>query len=117
LNPGATALLLLLSASLPVHAQEPQQFARCAACHGQNSNSPTVGPDLKGVFGRKAASRDDFRYSPAMARSGLVWTEKNLDAFLKAPDQFLPGTRMPFEGMPSAAERAAVIRYLKSLKQ
>jgi cytochrome c len=109
------ASLLLFAASVPVRAQEPQEFARCAACH-QNSASPTVGPNLNGVFGRKAATRNDFRYSRALERSGLVWTEKNLDAFLKAPDQLVPGTRMPFEGMPSSAGRAAVIRYLKSLK-
>ena len=41
---------------------------------------------------------------------------RNLDAFLKAPDQFVPGTRMPFEGLASDAERAAVIKHLKSLK-
>ena len=110
------SLVVLWAAAVPAHAQEPPEFARCAACHARNSTSPTVGPDLAGVFGRKAASRNDFRYSPALTRSGVMWTERNLDAFLKAPDDFVPGTRMPFEGMPSAADRAAVIRYLKSLK-
>jgi cytochrome c len=51
-----------------------------------------------------------------MARSGLVWNEKNLDAFLKGPEQLVPGTRMPFEGLASESDRAAVIQHLKSLK-
>ncbi len=95
---------------------QPAAFARCAACHDSKGAGADLGPSLAGVVGRKAGSRDDFRYSRPMARSGIVWSEQNLDAFLKAPDQFVPGTRMPFEGLPSDAERAAVIRHLKSLK-
>jgi cytochrome c len=115
-SPAGTALLLLCAVAAQVGAQAPATFARCSACHGPDSAAPAVGPSLKGVFGRKAGSRDDFRYSRALTQSGLVWNEKNLDAFLEAPDRFVPGTRMPFEGIASRAERAAVIRYLKSLK-
>jgi cytochrome c2 len=104
------ALLLVCCASA---LAQPQAFERCMACHGDKSD---IGPSLIGVFGRKAGSRDDFRYSRAMSRSDIVWNEQNLDAFLKAPAQFLPGTRMPFEGLSSEVERAAVIQHLKSLK-
>jgi len=104
------ALLLMFCASA---SAQPQVFERCIACHGDKAD---VGPSLSGVFGRKAGSREDFRYSRALSRSGIVWNEQNLDAFLKAPEQFLPGTRMPFEGLSSDAERTAVIQHLKSLK-
>ena len=106
------AALLLVLFCQAAHAQPPE-FERCVACHGDKAD---LGPSLSGVFGRKAGSRDDFRYSRALSRSGIVWNERNLDAFLKAPDQFVPGTRMPFEGLASDAERAAVIKHLKSLK-
>ena len=96
-------------------AQTSQVFDRCVACHAKEGTGD-LGPNLHGVFGRKAGSLEDFRYSRAMARSGIVWNEKALDAFLKAPDQFVPGTRMPFEGIANDAERAAVIKYLKTLK-
>jgi cytochrome c len=91
----------------------PQAFERCIACHGDKAD---LGPSLSGVVGRRAASRDDFRYSRALSRCGVVWTEQNLDAFLRAPEQFVPGTRMPFEGIALDAERTAVIQHLKSLK-
>jgi cytochrome c2 len=98
-------------------AAQPQAFTPCIACHGESAGAAAeLGPNLAGVFGRKAGTRDDFRYSRAMLRSGIVWNEQNLDAFLRAPDQLVPGTRMPFEGLASDAERAAVIRHLKSLK-
>ena len=96
-------------------AQAPQAFERCVACHAKEGTGD-LGPNLHGVVGRKAGSLDDFRYSRAMARSGIVWNEKTLDAFLKAPDQLVPGTRMPFEGISSDAERATLIQYLKTLK-
>jgi cytochrome c2 len=98
-------------------AAQPQAFTQCIACHGESKGvTADLGPSLAGVFGRKAGSRDDFRYSRAMLRSGIVWNEQNLDAFLKAPDQLVPGTRMPFEGLAAETDRAAVIRHLRSLK-
>ncbi len=110
-------LLAILAASLAgsCFGQTPSVFDRCVACHAKEG-AGDLGPNLHGVVGRKAGSREDFRYSRAMARSAVVWNEKALDAFLKAPDQFVPGTRMPFEGIASDAERAAVIQYLKTLK-
>ena len=39
-----------------------------------------------------------------------------LDAFLKAPAAFAPGGRMMMMGLAQAADRAAVIEHLKTLK-
>jgi cytochrome c2 len=113
----AGLVVLGLAMGPQARAAPPPAFTQCIACHGESKGAAAdVGPNLAGVFGRKAGSRDDFRYSRAMARSGLVWNEKNLDAFLKGPEQLVPGTRMPFEGLASESDRAAVIQHLKSLK-
>jgi len=109
------AIFFLMAAFDPALAQ-PKVFERCAACHSGNDSGRDVGPSLVGVFGRKAGSREDFRYSRPLARSGITWDERSLDAFLKSPEQFIPGTRMPFEGIASDAERAEIIRYLQTLK-
>ena len=109
------AVFFFLAVFNPAHAQ-PQDFERCAACHSGKDSAKDLGPSLVGVFGRKAGSREDFRYSRSLARSGIVWDERSLDAFLKAPDQFVPGTRMPFEGIASDTARAEIIRYLQTLK-
>ncbi len=111
----ASAAALLAVTTAVAHAQ-PAAFERCAACHDSKSTAADAGPNLAGVFGRRAGSRDDFRYSRALSRSVIVWDERSLDAFLKAPAQFIPGTRMPFEGIASDAERAAIIEHLKTLK-
>ena len=47
------------------------------------------------MAGAKIAARPDFTYSPALKAKDGAWTDANLDAFLKAPMAFAPGTRMP----------------------
>ena len=44
------------------------------SCHSLDRNAESVGPSLFGMFGRKAGAGADFRYSPAMKRSGITWT-------------------------------------------
>jgi cytochrome c len=91
-------------------------FEKCAACHALDDNPDSVrqlaGPSLKGVFGRKAASREDFRYSPAMTRSGVVWNAETIDAFIADPQAYIRGNRMSFAGITEKAERSDLIAYL-----
>ncbi len=89
-------------------------FKKCKACHKFGKNA--LGPDLTGIVGRKAGAVK-FKYSKAlMAKSeeGLVWTEENLDAFLKKPKKFIKKTKMSFAGLKKEADRKAVIEYLKT---
>ena len=87
-------------------------FETCRACHAADGKTNEIGPGLYGVFSRKAGERDDFRYSPAMRKSGVTWTPKTLDTFLADPQSFVPANRMPFAGLPDASERADVIAYM-----
>jgi len=56
-----------------------------------------------------------FAYSPAMLKSGLTWDEATLDKYLANPMKTVPGTKMVFPGLSDAAQRKAVIEYLKTL--
>jgi cytochrome c len=38
-----------------------------------------VRPNLFGVFGRKAGSVPDFKYSPSFAQADFIWDEAHLD--------------------------------------
>src|SRR5262245_22582883 len=87
-------------------------FEQCIACHALDNPMP-AGPSLKGVFGRKAGSRDDFRYSPAMTRSGIVWDATTLDAYLADPQGYIKGNRMTFAGVKEKADRDDLIAYLE----
>ena len=89
------------------------RFQECAACHQLEAGTNEVGPSLHGVFSRKAGELADFRYSPAMKRSGVTWTAETLDKYIADPQAFIPANRMPYAGMSNASDRADLIAYLQ----
>ena len=112
---GSTAALLVLTAAAHAEgdpARGEQRFVDCAACHAPQPGVANVGPSLTGVFGRKAGALADFRYSPALKRSGITWTPETLDTFLADPQKAVPNNRMPYAGMPDATDRADLIAFL-----
>ena len=114
---GCAAGITLLASGAAVAADAEHGkvlFAPCAACHGERADS--LGPSLKGVFGRKSAALDDFRYSNAMKRANLVWDEDNLRAYIRDPQGKVKGNRMPFGGMSDAKDVDDLVAYLKTLK-
>jgi cytochrome c len=89
-------------------------FLTCAACHTEKPDA--IGPNLKGVFGRKSASLDDFRYSNPMRRANLVWDAANLRAYLIDPQAKVMGNRMPFGGVADPSEADDLVAYLQTYK-
>ena len=94
-------------------AKGEQKFEDCVACHLKDRTAAGLGPSLYGVLGRKAGEGSDFRYSPAMRRSGITWTAQTLDTFVADPQAVVPANRMPYGGMPDAGDRADLIAYLE----
>jgi cytochrome c len=93
-------------------ARGEARFQECAACHRLEAGANEVGPSLHGIFTRKAGELADFRYSPAMRRSGIVWTAQTIEQYIADPQALIPANRMPYAGMASAADRADLIAYL-----
>lgn len=92
-------------------------FKTCASCHQVGPNARAgFGPQLNGLFGRRAGSTPDFAYSPAMKQSGIVWDDATLSAFLQDPEKVVPGTRMRFWGIGDERERKALLDYLRSFQ-
>ena len=89
------------------------RFQDCAACHKLEAGRNDVGPSLHEIFGRKAGTLADFRYSPAMKRSGISWTPETLDKFITEPQAMVPANRMPYAGMANPSDRADLIAYLQ----
>lgn len=85
----------------------------CRACHSLDQGGPTlIGPNLFGMFGRRAGARDDYEYSEVLAEAGFIWTPRALEAWLAEPARFLPGNRMIFAGVLDAKNRVDVVAYL-----
>ena len=89
-------------------------YTACQACHTEKPDA--LGPSLKGVVGRKSASLEDFRYSPAMKRANLTWDEGTLRDYLRDPQAKVKGNRMPYGGMSDMKDVDDVVAYLETLK-
>jgi cytochrome c len=111
---GGDIAALLATADV---AQGKAAAKKCAACHNFEKGGPNkIGPNLWDIVGAKHAHKEDFKYSDAIkGMADKEWSYAELDAFLTAPKQYAPGTKMAFPGIKKPEERAAVIAYLRSL--
>jgi cytochrome c len=115
------ATLVLAAATASAYAQSPSDAPRgdpvrggtvyqaCMGCHSLDEDD--VGPRHRGVVGRAAGTVPGYAYSPALKRSGLVWSPTNLDRWLTNPQGFVPGAKM-FFSLANSRDRADVIAYL-----
>lgn len=119
----AMAAVALAFVSTPAFAQGDAAageavFGRCAACHAIGADARNkVGPELNGIIGRVAGTAPEYNYSGAMkdaGAAGLTWTAEDLHAFLMAPKDKVPGTKMTFAGLKDETDLANIIAYLSS---
>jgi cytochrome c len=108
----------------PTHAADTQAriqagqaaFVPCASCHqvGRSARA-AFGPQLNALFGRRAASTTDYRYSAAMKASNIVWTEQTLTAYIRDPQAVVPGTSMRFVSYGYSDRKIAdLLAYLRT---
>ena len=114
------AIGVALIFSLPAKAQRVDErrgqrlYLQCQACHSMRPGEPhKIGPNLAGIVEAPAASRPGYVYSRALKASGLRWDQVTLDRWLTSPAKTVPGNKMIYPGMKSAADRAALIAYLR----
>jgi len=96
-------------------AKGERLFRQCSACHIVEGDRRSAGPTLEGIVGREAGAIEGFRYSDALANSGLTWDAATLRAFFIAPNDVVPGNAMSFRGVRREADADDLVAYLESL--
>lgn len=105
-----------LLASADAAAGEGIAKKQCAACHSFNDGGKNgVGPNIYGVIGRKHGGVAGFNYSDVVKGKPGVWSYEDMNAWLKNPKAYAPGTRMAYAGLNNDKQRADVILYLRNL--
>lgn len=98
-------IAVLATAAAPAFAagdatKGEQVFKQCQTCHSVVDPSGKmlagkggkIGPNLYGVFGRKAGSYEGFKYGDSMVAAGtggLVWDEAHFVEYVQNPAEFL----------------------------
>ena len=116
------AVVLAIIAASPALAEGDaaageKVYKKCKTCHSLEAGKNKLGPNLAGIFGRQAGSVEGYKYSAAMASSGIVWDEATLDAFVAKPKDVVPKTKMAFAGLKKEVQRQDLIAYLKEAAQ
>lgn len=88
-------------------------FRSCRPCHSLEPGTHRVGASLYNLFGTVGGSADGFAYSSAMEERKPLWDATTIDAWTADPRGFMPGTKMPFAGIPDAQRRADLIAFLR----
>ncbi len=87
---------------------------QCKSCHTvEKDGAQVTGPNLHGLFGRKAGISAGYAYSDAMKNSGIVWDETTLADYNRDPKGKVPGTKMLYNGVKNAGQLADLVAYLK----
>ncbi len=92
------------------------KFAICKTCHNTAQGAGDMtGPNLYGVFGRKAGSEPGFAYSDGMKSLGISWDAASIDKWITSPRAMEPATKMTYIGMQNPKDRIDLVAYLKTV--
>lgn len=117
LRPALVACVMLAAATGASRAQDAaageKVYGQCRACHQIGPGAKNVvGPELNGLFGRKAGSVEGYTYSPANKASGLTWDEATFRDYIKDPRAKIPGTKMIYAGLKDEKRVDDLVAYL-----
>jgi len=105
-----------LLASADLAAGEALARRQCGSCHTMNEGGRNgVGPNLHNIMGRAKGAVEGFNSSAALRGKAGTWGYEEMNAWLKKPSAYIPGSRMAYAGLNSDKQRADIVLYLRSL--
>ena len=112
------AAAFIAIAAAPAIAQDAAEgqkvFNQCRACHQVGETAKNgVGPQLNGLFGRKAGTVQGYTYSNVYKSLDKVWTDETFTTYIKDPRGVTPGTKMVYAGLKDDKKIADLIAFLK----
>lgn len=112
---AVVGLVMVTGRAADLQHGEQLFMQHCAACHTVlESVTDKSGPNLFGVFGRKAGTEDFIGgASEEIKASGVAWGLTTLQEFLASPGRMIRGTKMVFRGLPDADARLDLVCYLQ----
>ena len=89
-------------------------YKKCGTCHNYEKDSKSkIGPNLWNIINRPKANVEGFAYSNALVEFGGNWSYEELNNFLYKPKQYIPRTKMNFNGLNKQQDRADLILWLR----
>jgi cytochrome c len=114
---GAIALMSSQALAAGDVAKGEKIAKKCKACHTMNDGGKNrLGPNLFGILGQPAGTREGYKYSKAMSASSIVWDDATFIDFVLKPKKVLPGTKMSFRGIKKASQREDLLAYFQTLQ-
>ena len=101
-----------------------KEFRKCAGCHKiEEGKKGGMGPNLWGVFDRKAGQVEGYRYSDYLKNSDIVWNRESLKAWLsdrKTRFEYfgkeVKDTKMMWTGIKKEEDMTTILDYLEKMK-
>ena len=114
----AAALLLPAAPAVAQTAGERLFNQQCKQCHTvEKGAAHGLGPNLHGMFDRKAGSVEGFKASDAMKASGISWDDTTLAEYLRDPKGRVPGTTMVHAGIKRPDQLSQLVEHLRKATQ